>query len=126
MKTNKRYSHRKYTWTNRFGTIRHNWEFLGVRGGLNFHVSITPDYPPSCGLEFHHLAPINGEDSAPDHLQCPLTGGRCWHDGTSLYAREHLWPIIEGLLKAGNHQTIFAVLEREADRQFYPKSDETN
>lgn len=119
----KRYSHYKYTWTNWFGTVRHNWEFSGARGGLNFHVSITPNYPPSCGLEFHHVTPIN-EDTAPDHLHCPLTGGRCWHDGTSLYASEHLWPTIEALLKTGNHQTIFAVLEQEADHRFYPPKDE--
>jgi len=42
----------------------------------------------------------------------------CWHDGTSLYATEHLWPIIEAYLRSGEHERIFLFLEHEADDRF--------
>lgn len=118
-----RYRHHKYTWTKPFGSVRHNWEVVGPLGAVHFHVGITENYPPSAGLEFHHTEAFRAKsdyrtDDAPDHIDCPLTGGRCWHDGTSLYASEHLWPRIEDYLRAGDHERIFRVLEREADERF--------
>ncbi len=113
----KKYKHHKYTWTPRFGmSIQHNWEFVGPNGGVNFHVGIMTDksYDPSCGLEFHHLV----GDGAPDHVNCPLTGGRCWHDGTSLYASETVWPVVTVFLSLGNHQAIFDYLEGIASTHF--------
>jgi hypothetical protein len=120
---NKRYNHHKYTWTNLFGSVQHDWRFSGLKGGLNFHASVGPGRNPSCGLEFHSTTPLR-EDTAPDHLNCPVTGGRCWHDGTSLYATEHCWPIIESYLRSGSHDLIFKFLEHEADSRFYPKQDD--
>lgn len=67
-----------------------------------------------CGLELHSIYPKG--DDAPDHIDCPLTGGRCWHDGTSLYASETLWPHIQPYLRDGDHETIFKILEREAKK----------
>lgn len=114
-----RYRHHKYEWTKPFGSERHNWSLIGPKGALHFHASSTPNYGTSCGLEYHHT---DGEtyrpDAAPDHIDCPLTGGRCWHDGTSLYANEHLWPLIEGYLRHGEHEAIFRILESEADQHF--------
>lgn len=109
-----KYKHHKYTWTNRFNTVRHNWELVGPNGALNLHVSITDPYDPSCGLEFHHLS---GE-GAPDHINCPYTGGRCWHDGTSLYASETVWPVVKSYLQHNNHELIFHYLEEIADKHF--------
>ena len=109
--------HHKYVWTHPFsGSTRHWWELVTVWGGIHFHVSIQDDgkYDPSAGLEFHHVRPIYSEGDAPDHVNCPLTGGRCWHDGTSLYASETLWPLIEPMLRHGEHAAIFRVLETEA------------
>src|SRR3546814_5446238 len=51
-------------------------------------------------------------------INCWLIGGRCWHDGTSLYATDTLWPMIEAMLRTGDHETIFRVLEQEADTRF--------
>lgn len=110
----KKYRHHKYTWIKQFNSVRHNWEFVGPRGGVNFHVSITDGYGETAGLEFHHFS----GDGAPDHVNCPLTGGHCWHDGTSLYASETLWPMIKPILQSGDHETIFRFLEQEADRRF--------
>jgi hypothetical protein len=115
------FMHHKYTWTHPFTGTRHIWELVGPQGAIHFHVSIQDDksYEPSAGLEFHHVdghPDYKGE--APHHLNCPLTGGRCWHDGTSLYASEHLWPLVEGYLRCGEHRQIFDILEQEYVQHF--------
>lgn len=116
-----KFNHHKYTWQQPFTSVRHNWSLVGPKGAVNFHVSIMDDekYPPTAGLEFHHLDDHPyAQGKAPHHLDCPLTGGRCWHDGTSLYATEHLWPLIEGYLRCGEHKQIFDILEREYCQHF--------
>lgn len=121
-----RFKHHKYTYTNRFGSPSHNWEFVGPTGALNFRVTLTPGYDASCGLEFHHTVCCkHSPNTAPDHVNCPLTGGRCWHDGTSLYASEHVWPMVKGYLQLGEHEFIFRRLEGEYDSHFkqYEKDD---
>jgi hypothetical protein len=114
-----KYRHHKYVWSKPYGSVNHDWSFVGPLGAINFHVSITEGYSPSCGLEFHHtpLAQYRPDD-APDHINCPLTGGPCWHDGTSLYASETVWPAVKASLANGNHGAIFTYLEGEADRHF--------
>src|ERR1700743_3555732 len=114
-----KYRHHKYTWSKPFSSVRHNWEFVGPVGALNFHASLTPNYDPSCGLEFHHTDRCNyAPERAPDHVDCPLTGGRCWLDGTSLYASEQVWPFVESYLRVGDHDAIFRFLEEEANQHF--------
>lgn len=40
------------------------------------------------GLEMHWAAPPeHRQNEAPDYLDCPMTGGRCWHGGTSSGAK---------------------------------------
>ena len=63
-------------------------------------------------------------DDAPSHLSCWLLKGNCWHDGTSLYAIETLWPMIKPLLAASDHEQIFRTLETEADERFATDSDQ--
>lgn len=117
-----RFSHHKYTWTKPFGSVRHNWELVGPRGGINFHFSPIKGYPPTAGLEFHHPRSANAfPDSAPHFLNCPLLGEPCWHDGTSLYATETILPEVEAYLRDGEHELIFAMLEREYDKHFKEK-----
>ena len=109
-----KYSRHKYTWERPFTSVRHDWSFVTADGGLNFHVSLTPGYGDTAGLEFHHTeAARYAPNDAPDHIDCPLTGGRCWHDGTSLYADEYVWPVVQERLRAGDHESIFAILEHE-------------
>lgn len=100
-----------YRWTKQFDSIQHHWELRSVHGGIHYYASLYKGQP-ACGLERHSIYPVR--DHAPDHINCPITGGRCWHDGTSLYASETLWPRIEPLLRAGDHEAIFQILEREA------------
>lgn len=51
---NRDFRHHKYTWSKPFGSVNHRWEFVVARGAVHFHVSLTDDYGPSAGLEFHH------------------------------------------------------------------------
>lgn len=117
-----RFAGHKYTFTPApWGNARHCWELRGPEGGIHFHASISKDgaYPPACGLEIHRSAPARFQQGeAPDHIDCPVTGGRCWHDGTSLYASETLWPMFEGWLRLGDHAAVFSALEREYDNYF--------
>jgi len=112
------YRHHKYTWTKPFASVNHNWSLIGPDMAVHFHVTLVDGYDPSPGLEYHFFEPREYQrNDPPSHLDCSLTGGRCWHDGTSLYAREHLWPLIEAMLRAGDHEGIFRLLEGEADSQ---------
>lgn len=101
-----------YTWRKPYGTVHHQWSFTAATMAVSFHVSIFGDASPTCGLEFHRFQCPDGE-SAPSHTDCPIAGGRCWHDGTSLYATERLWPMIQPLLKDGDHEAVFRILEGE-------------
>lgn len=113
-----KFRHHKYTWSKPYGNVYHNWELVGPNGALHFNVCLVKGYDASCGLEFHHLS---GE-GAPHHLDCPLTGGRCWHDGTSLYARETVWPFVSAYLPTGDHDHIFRYLEGEYEAHFEARS----
>jgi hypothetical protein len=114
-----RFRHQKYIYNNRFGSPSHWWEIVGPDGGVHFHVSMTRGYDPSCGLEFHHAARARYRPSdAPDHINCPLIGEPCWHDGTSLYASESVWPVVQSYLRSGDHENVFRFLEGEYDTHF--------
>lgn len=104
----------RYEYTSNFGYPHHRWELRSAHGAVHFHVTLVPNHTTTAGLELHRIYPLG--DDAPDHVNCPLTGGRCWHDGTSLYATETLWPVIEPLLREGRHEDIFRLLEHEAKR----------
>lgn len=114
-----KYRHHKYTWSKPFGNVYHNWAMVGPVGALNFWAHMYPEREISAGIEYHHtaLAAYRPCD-APDHTDCPLTGGPCWHDGSSLYAIETVWPMVEDYLRVGDHAMIFRHLEVEADRHF--------
>lgn len=124
-----KFKHHKYTWANPYGNIRHNWSLVGPKGGINFHANVDPDnkYESSCGLEIHYRTPPDHmKNDAPGDVACWLIGGACWHDGTSLYAIEHLWPMIEGYLRGGEHERIFRILEREYCERFEPRCEESS
>lgn len=113
------FRHQKYTYSKPFMSPTHRWEVVGPDGGIHFHVSITPGYEPSCGLEFHHAARAKYRcDEAPDRTNCPLIGEPCWHDGTSLYASESIWPMVEPMLRGGEHEAVFRLLEHEYEKHF--------
>lgn len=110
---NARYTHHKYTYQPNGGYPKHEWSLIGQKGGLQFHCAIVDGCRPSAILEIHKR-----EGHGAPHYVRWLLEGPCWHDGTSLYATETLWPMIEPLLKAGEHNKIFKLLEGEADKRF--------
>lgn len=116
-----KFNHHRYTYTNRFGSSQHHWQVVGPVGGVSFHASVSDagKYETSCGLEFHHSARAGMfKDQAPHHRNCDVIGEPCWHDGTSLYAKESLWPMIESYLSTGDHSAVFRILEGEYARHF--------
>lgn len=109
----------KYTWTHMFTSIDHTWQFRGPDGGIHFraHVAAKPgEYSDSAGLEFHHNFQPYGEPEAAHHAPCWLTGQPCWHDGTSLYASETIWPMVKAMMP--DHDAIFRLLEGEYEEHF--------
>ncbi len=114
----------KYTLVSSFGYMRHSWEVVCALGGLHFHISISDksEYEPTAGLEYHHSILYQARehifDRPPDHVDCKITGGACWHDGTSLYATESLWPAIKSYLGTGDHKKIFDILDCESGNHF--------
>ena len=122
-----RFNSHKYTWSKPFMSVRHQWELIGPDGGIHFHVSISKDYGDSCGMGFHRAAwsARRPQTEAPSQHKCWLIGGPCWHDGTSLYASEHVWPVVRDMLRMGDHEAVFRFLEGEYDHHFgKPETDE--
>lgn len=83
----------------------HMWTLKGPKGGV--HVWARPNDPEWIakwgehfmgGVERHSPVPIYDWNDAekPDHADCFLLGGPCWHDGTSLYFSERIEPMIRG------------------------------
>jgi hypothetical protein len=114
-----KYAHHKYTYNPNMGYPKHDWSLIGEFGGLNFHATIVKG-EASCGLEIHKFF----GQGAPSHTPCWLLGAPCWHDGTSMYAMDTLWLMIEPYLKSGEHDTIFKLLEVEATRFLERKGEE--
>jgi hypothetical protein len=122
------FNHHLYKWSKPFSAVRHHWELVGPDGGIHLHISLTPEYPPSCGLEFHHTREAwkrrYGREEPCHHKNCPVLGEPCWHDGTSMWASE-LWENeVRHALKAGAHEEVFRLLEREYGRHFGVKQTE--
>lgn len=112
-----KFKHHKYTYQKPFRWESHRWELVGPNGAIHFHASFDSEkgsVDASCGLEYHHKS---GE-GAPDHINCPLIGGNCWHNGISSYASDYLWPIFRGYMMSGEHEPIFRELEYEYQKHF--------
>jgi len=61
-------------------------------------------------VETHQRTPMSYSSFkvAPDHPDCVVLGGPCWHDGTSLWAHEHWIPLYEAL----GEEWVWGELER--------------
>ena len=121
-----KFRHQKYTYVPQaWGSKTHKWELVGPEGAVSFHVNYhrsETDSEPTCGLEYHHCsAGEHFTGQAPHLVDCPLTGGRCWHDGTSMYASESVWPQVKHYLTIGYHDEIFKVLQYEYNQRFETK-----
>lgn len=75
----------------------HGWTCIGKDGALHLHIFRSEMEGWSGwqgGLEVHRRAPpsYRDADGKPDHADCWLLKGPCWHDGTSLYVSEVVIP----------------------------------
>lgn len=121
-----KFRHHKYTFSRPFGSGRHVWQVVGPVGAVHFHASMPVGqmHEAACGLEFHHTRASGVHpDEAPHFTRCEITGEPCWHDGTSLYASETLWPKIKPCLESGNHDAVFTLLEAEYESRFERTDD---
>ena len=111
----KKYTGHTYKYTKPFETENHAWSLICPEGGIQLNVHIMDDkkYDTSAGLEYHFSFNPYKERQAPSHSPCGLLGAPCWHDGTSLYAIESVWPSVKGYFDDGNHEAIFRELEYE-------------
>lgn len=76
------------------------WIVVGNYGAIDFHCShahldVSKRYGVTGGVEYHHRQPASymGDDYGCTHDHCWVLGGKCWHDGTSLWATEHWIPM---------------------------------
>ena len=98
----------------------HIWTCVGPEFALHFHVTDTgrvdDDRRYYGGLEIHYRqAPEYMSDKSPSQTDCWLLKGPCWHDGTSLYAREFLIPFWRQ--DPENNERMFALLKREYEQR---------
>ena len=113
---------KKYTKTWWIGSWRHQWQVVGRFGGVHFHVTeylegTCKDLAPSGGVETHWRTPPDYmADQAPHYTDCPVIGGLCWHDGTSLGAE----PFINAWQR-GDEDYIWRELQQWADGAFEAK-----
>ena len=111
-----KYQH-EYKYSVLFSTEYHTWTCVSGRGGVHLSISVPLEGQPLANLEFHFRAPRNSDD-APSHNQCWLLHAPCWHDGTSLYARERFLPRWER--QPHDHDEMFILLEAEYERCIAP------
>lgn len=84
----------------RFDSFCHRWVIHGPLGAIDFHFDGNEEriakYGPTAGLECHwRTPPAYMADRAPSHRDCITLRAPCWHDGTSLYATENLFPLVD-------------------------------
>jgi hypothetical protein len=95
---------------------------VGPDGAIDFH--FTNAVVDVCGgriggVEIHRREPADYQKAdEPDHLDCQLLHGKCWHDGSSLYATEVAIPYYE----ANGEEAMWLWIEREYRERFHPPS----
>lgn len=88
----------------------HIWSLAGPDGGVHIWATEAPDEQSQemsalfgerffGGVECHYRSPpYEGySHDKPSHDDCWLIGGPCWHDGSSLYFRENIAPLLRGI-----------------------------
>lgn len=69
-----------------FGDI-HRWVVYNKKGAIDLHITHNKELN-NCygGVEKHSHTPFSYSKASPDHTNCMILGGNCWHDGSSLAA----------------------------------------
>ena len=111
----------KYVYSKPFGMVTHSYYAIGGAGGVVLwfrnHGKIDEQQHWGAGLEVHSRSPWpHSPHDGPLHLHCEVTGGACWHDGTSLYPTESLLPIF--LADPTDHDRMMRRAEMEYVSRF--------
>jgi hypothetical protein len=88
------------------------WCVVGPDGAVDFWFFHST--PTLGGIEEHRRIPPSYRKDGPDHEQCHLLTGPCWHDGSSLYASEVLIPLYQNY----GEDALGQQLEREYRERF--------
>ncbi len=83
-----------------YDCFQHFWIIEGAKGAVHFHTDDNEErrqkYGGTAGLEIHwRTPPPYMANDAPSQSPCWLLNQPCWHDGTSLYAMETLFPLVD-------------------------------
>jgi hypothetical protein len=85
------------------GQDRHIWSVVGPKGAVHVWARANHDEWIAefgehwiGGVERHSPVPVYSfnDPDKPDHPDCFLLNGPCWHDGTSLYFSERIAPML--------------------------------
>lgn len=88
----------------------HMWEVESEFGGGHLHIRYKGVGEFYGGIEIHYRSPPDYmKGSAPHHHDCFVTGGLCWHDGSSLGADIPIQVFDDG--KNINHDYFFDFVE---------------
>ena len=114
------------------GSVEVRMQVCGEHGGVEFvfvchNKALLPGYEwdnhiDTYGVEYHwkrHNRPEYYQDTdKPHHTDCTVTGGECWHDGTSLWAKEHWLPM---LLQVGT-EPVWSEMEYEYGAKIFDRA----
>lgn len=97
---------------NRFGREYHEWSIESEFGACHLHISYRESDPQtSGGIEVHYRKPPEYmKGSAPHYHNCPLTGGLCWHDGSSMAADIAIEAFRDGKNVSREHDYYFGIV----------------
>lgn len=104
---------------------------VGEKGGIHFHFTVSEENLKmswgeksifqSLGLETHYrVCPDCYVGREAHHEDCWLIGGKCWHDGTSLWAHEYWMP----RFLDGGTDWLWPRLERQYHEVFDAREEE--
>ena len=86
-------------------------------GGMHFHVRLSDH--SDCGIERHGRRAIGSNTTAePTHTYCWLLEGPCWHDGSTLVAREYWLPTFIACNETGDFEPLWRKLETRCRSEF--------
>ncbi len=106
-------------------------QVVGPDGGCEFHFTCANQEQRSYGegaitsggFECHfkeHSRPDYYAEARAHRHDCSITGGDCWHDGTSLWAREHWLPG----MASGGEEWVWRELEHAYRTKIVPHRED--
>lgn len=106
---------------------RHMWTLVGPKGAVHAWAEPASGTIRELlgeayygGIEIHSPKRIYG-DGEPNHKDCWLLKGPCWHDGSSLQFSECIEPFISNAelpFRDGVHEYIYSILHRYYQSHF--------